>query len=134
MSLMTDQLPPLVFIDTAPNEMSVGSSSNGETDTRLHTYKLKMGGRSLPKKGSFRRRCSREARNFFTCRWDRRRGKRTVNGETVCKGAEIAVYEGSGQKKGVSYLRAKMSSLDPHTVLLWGRKALAYHTTSLLNT
>jgi len=38
-----------------------------------------------------------------------------------------------GPKERVSYLRVKMRSWDPHTVLFWDGKAFAYHITGLSN-
>ena len=39
-----------------------------------------------------------------------------------------------GPKEGVSYLGVKIRSWNPHTVLFWVGKALAYHITGLFNT
>ena len=38
-----------------------------------------------------------------------------------------------GPKERVSYLCAKMRCWDPHTVLFWDAKALAYHIAGLFN-
>jgi len=44
----------------------------------------------------------------------------------------VSLVRRLGPNKRVSYLRAKMSFWNPHTVLFWDGKALACHITGLL--